>query len=101
MAPCFGKEGERFAYIEVISYLNTPKQQEAARKISYELMKLQGRCHWAKMFQVVPEEHLIPHLRSVYGKRLNKFAKLRDHFDPERMFLNAYMEEILYDGKYK
>lgn len=39
LAPCWGKEGERFAYIEVISYLNTPGHQEASRKISYELMK--------------------------------------------------------------
>jgi hypothetical protein len=57
---------------------------------------LGGRPHWAKMFQVVPKEELVPHLHRVYGGRVKKFADIRDKFDPERIFLNSYMQDILY-----
>lgn len=59
-----------------------------------------GRPHWAKLFQVIPEYDLVPHLKHVYGERLKEFGILRDKFDPERIFLNSYMEDILYNNGY-
>jgi len=67
LSPCIGEEGDFFAYIEVISYINTPGWNEAARDIAEEMMDLGGKPHWAKMYQVVDKEKMNPHIRLSWG----------------------------------
>ena len=98
LSPCVGEEGSHFAYVEIISYQNTKGYCDAAKDISEELMKIGARPHWAKMYQVVPEKEMNPYLRNVYGDNFNKFKKIRDQFDPKKMFVSKYMEDLFFGG---
>jgi len=57
---------------------------------------LKARPHWAKMFQTVPLNNLVPHLKKCYGANWDKWAQLRNQADPTKMFLNDYVEQMFY-----
>jgi hypothetical protein len=56
-------------------------------------MELGGVPHWGKDFAGIPG--VFDHVRQSYGERLTKWLQWRDGLDPDRVFWNAFMDQIL------
>jgi FAD/FMN-containing dehydrogenase len=84
LAPTFK---QRVAYIAVHSYIKEdPKAYfSAMEKI---LQKFGGKAHWGKMNTMTGE-----YLENNY-QRWGDFKELRDKLDPQKKFLNSYLEKL-------
>ena len=84
LAPTFEK---RVAYIAVHSFI---KEDHTAYFAAMEkiLQKFGGKAHWGKMNTMGPE-----YLENNY-QRWGDFKDLRTQLDPEKKFLNTYLEKL-------
>jgi xylitol oxidase len=57
--------------------------------IEEALLPFEARPHWGKVFRTPPER-----LREVFD-RFDDFRALRDRFDPDRVFSNAYLDRVI------
>ena len=57
-----------------------------------------SRPHWAKQYQNLPG--IAATLRAVYGENLETFLRIRDEagIDPDNVFVNAFLEELLFSS---
>ncbi|MCR9164916.1 MAG: FAD-binding protein [Nannocystaceae bacterium] len=55
-------------------------------------MELGGVPHWGKDFSAIPS--VFEHIRGIYGERLRRWLAWRDGLDPDRVFWNAFMDQI-------
>jgi FAD/FMN-containing dehydrogenase len=97
LSPAYSTNGEYHCYFELISVAGTPKCHDFFDDVATAWMRspeLEARPHWAKYFADIPG--IIPYIHQAWGGNLAKFAGLRDQIDPERMFLNPAMQQILY-----
>jgi len=101
LSPSFSSDPniQHHCYIEFLSFYKTKTFESISRDISLEWLHhthLQARPHWAKMFQTVESETLIPFLMTRYGKSWTEWASLRNQADPTKMFLNDYVNNMFY-----
>jgi FAD/FMN-containing dehydrogenase len=54
------------------------------------MQKFQGRPHWGKHFTLTRDT-----IKGMYGRRFDDFLALRDAFDPDRVFANTFLRDIL------
>jgi L-gulonolactone oxidase len=59
------------------------------RGVEAAMRELDGRPHWGKMHYRTAED-----LRPVYP-RFDEFLAQRDAADPQRVFANSYLEQVL------
>ncbi len=85
MSPASGRES---CYIAVHMFKGMPYREyfEAMETI---FKKYQGRPHWGKLHTRRAED-----LRPLYP-RWNDFQTARQQLDPQRIFSNSYIEELL------
>lgn len=76
-------------FLEPLTYLTTPGYEAFYKEVEDQWLKLGGRPHWGKVFYRTDK---IPEL---YGERLQRFLAVRQELDPQGMFLNEYLEELL------
>jgi len=97
LSPAFGPPDQHHCYFELISFRGTPDCHRFFDEVAQEWMampQLTARPHWAKYFYEVPG--IVPYLHRVWGDNLEKFAAIRDKFDPDGTFLNPALERILH-----
>jgi L-gulono-1,4-lactone dehydrogenase len=80
--------GRDSAYIAIHQYIGTP-YEEYFRDFEAAVTALGGRPHWGKMHFRDAES-----LASAYP-RFDDFRAVRDKLDPDRVFANAYTEQVL------
>ena len=85
LSPSFGRES---AYIAVHMYKGM-EYEPYFRKVEEILAPLAGRPHWGKLHFQGAET-----LQSQYPL-FDQFAALRTKLDPERRFVNSYVERVL------
>ncbi|HLK16056.1 MAG TPA: D-arabinono-1,4-lactone oxidase [Fimbriimonadaceae bacterium] len=61
-------------------------------KVEGLLQPFDARPHWGKLFTMAPER-----VRSLYP-RLGEYARLRHTFDPERKFVNEFLDRYVLEG---
>jgi FAD/FMN-containing dehydrogenase len=54
------------------------------------MVRFGGRPHWGKHFTLTREQ-----LAGMYGPRLDEFVGHRDAFDPDRVFANTFLTDVL------
>jgi FAD/FMN-containing dehydrogenase len=54
------------------------------------MVRFGGRPHWGKHFTLTREQ-----LAGMYGPRLDEFVAHRDAFDPDRVFANTFLTDVL------
>ena len=109
MSPAYEPAGSdtHYCYIEFLSY--QPQQQPLGEDrladyqnfvnlVAQQWMALGGRPHWGKLIQNIPG--IFPYVYNVFGggqpgSNLTQFADFRQQVDPNNMFLNTYLDEIL------
>jgi len=100
LSPSFSDvKGSRHCYIEFLSYYRTPSWDSVSRDIGTAWIsnpKFHARPHWAKLFQTVALNNMVPHLKKEYGKNWDRWIELRSQVDPTKMFLNSYLEKMFY-----
>ena len=90
---------EHFCILELISYITTPTFNDFYARVGQEWMKLgwngaTARPHWPKQFDAIPDVNQA--IRQAYGDKLQKFLEIRDALDPDRLFVNPFLEEVFY-----
>eukprot|EP01113_Clastostelium_recurvatum_P038710 TRINITY_DN581_c0_g1_i2.p1 TRINITY_DN581_c0_g1~~TRINITY_DN581_c0_g1_i2.p1 ORF type:complete len:1426 (+),score=307.82 TRINITY_DN581_c0_g1_i2:490-4278(+) len=61
------------------------------RAMEQDLYRLyEGRPHWGKIFYA-PEK-----MRELYGDNMTRFLRVREEYDPYRVFLNAWLEKAIF-----
>ncbi len=98
LSPAFGQDDEHHCYFELISFTGTPGTAEFFNEVALAWMdipELSARPHWAKYFFDIPG--IIPYIREAWGENLTAFAMIRDHLDPDRVFMNPALTRIFYD----
>lgn len=81
-------EGRESAYIAVHMYKGMP-YEEYFRRVESIVAPMSGRPHWGKIHFQGAET-----LRSQY-RHFADFTALRERLDPERRFVNSYVERVL------
>ena len=99
ISPINGQDGDHFCIIEVISYITTPTFDEFYAMIGQEWLKLgwngiTPRPHWPKQFDAIPD--INQSIRQAYGANLTKFLQIRDGLDPDKLFVNKFLEGVFY-----
>ncbi len=97
LSPAIGGEDEHHCYFEVISYIGTKGCTEFIADVGQawmEVPEFQAKPHWAKDFYRIP--NIIPYIHEAWGENMDKFATIRDQIDPDRMFLNDWLEQLFY-----
>ncbi|KAF9563752.1 hypothetical protein EC968_004779 [Mortierella alpina] len=75
-----------YCMIEIVSVAGTQGFEEFSAKIAHHWMEnFQAMPHWAKMWEHVPG--IVPHIRRIAGKRLDKFEMVRKKYDPNGLFM--------------
>jgi FAD/FMN-containing dehydrogenase len=54
------------------------------------MQKFRGRPHWGKHFTLTRDA-----IKGMYGKRYDDFLALRGVFDPDRVFANTFLRDVL------
>ena len=90
---------DHFCIIEVISYITTPTFNDFYGMIGLEWLKLgwngsTPRPHWPKQFDAIPDINQA--IRQAYRDNLQKFLTIRDSLDPDRLFVNPFLEGVFY-----
>ena len=90
---------DHFCIIEVISYITTPTFNDFYAIIGQEWLKLglngsTPRPHWPKQFDAIP--NINQSIRQAYGGNLTRFLQIRDGLDPDRLFVNRFLEGVFY-----
>jgi len=86
--PLSTSQGRESAYIAVHMYKGMPYERYF-RHVESIVAPMNGRPHWGKIHFQGAET-----LRSQY-QHFDDFAALRERLDPERRFVNAYVERVL------
>lgn len=83
--------GRTTGYIAVHRYIgdDLADSQRYFDDVEAIMVAHEGRPHWGKMNTRDAE-----YLSSVY-QRFGEFGEVRDRFDPQRIFGNAYLERVL------
>jgi FAD/FMN-containing dehydrogenase len=79
--------GRETAYVAIHQYAGLP-YQEYFRMFESIMAAAGGRPHWGKMHTLDSER-----LRVLYP-RFADFLRVRDETDPERLFVNPYLEQV-------
>lgn len=82
--------GRPSGYLAVHRYYRD-QPDDYFRDVESVLTELGGRPHWGKMHTRDAQ-----YLRAVYP-RFDEFRAVRDRFDPNRVFANAYLRQVLGD----
>ncbi|MGB8404906.1 MAG: D-arabinono-1,4-lactone oxidase [Mycobacterium sp.] len=82
--------GRQSGYIAVHRYLRD-QPDDYFRDVEAVMTGLGGRPHWGKM-----HTREAGYLRTVYP-RFDEFLSVRDRFDPDRVFANDYLRQVLGD----
>jgi L-gulono-1,4-lactone dehydrogenase len=82
--------GRRSGYIAVHRYFRDPPD-DYFLDVEEVMTEFGGRPHWGKMHTRDAE-----YLRSVYP-RFDEFRAVRDRFDPDRVFTNEHLRQVLGD----
>jgi hypothetical protein len=87
LSPAYGRDT---CFLEAITSKGTPHIGEFYRAFEDLMMhEFDGRPHWAKVFYHISE------VRGVYEKRLAEFEEVRERWDPEGIFLNPFLSEVM------
>ncbi len=76
-------------YIEALTFENTAGLAPYFAELGAKWEALGGRPHWAKLFYHPAD------LRKLYGENLDRFLAVRAVLDPEGVFLNEFLDDIL------
>jgi L-gulonolactone oxidase len=91
IAPSTGNQ--QTAYIEILTHRGTPGFEEYFETIEGEWLSLGGRPHWGKITFHRDE------IRDAYPRpNMEAFLRVREELDPNRVFLNDYLRELLRVG---
>ncbi len=109
MSPVYEPAGSsnHYCYIEFLSY--QPQQQPLGQQrladyvafvslVGQQWTALGGRPHWGKLIQDIPG--IFPYVYGVFGGgqpngNLTQYDAFRQQLDPNGLFLNTYLQEIL------
>ena len=81
---------ELTCHIEMLTFHNTTRYAEFFLRIEREWRRFGGRPHWAKLsFDPARIGGLYP------KQNLEKFMAIRAEMDPDELFLNDYLREVL------
>jgi len=82
--------GRPTCYIDVTTAMGTPHWEGFFRELEGRWCEIEGaRPHWGKVFfQVDRVRHQYEHME--------RFLTVRESWDPERVFLNRYLEESIF-----
>ena len=85
MSTAYGRES---CYIAIHHYVKA--DHRTYFKYFWDMARAhEARPHWGKMHDYDAE-----YLRTVYPK-FDDFVALRERFDPQRVFTNAYLDQVL------
>ena len=97
LSPCYQRQT---CYIGVIVYKPYGKDapyEEYFREYEAIMKRFSGRPHWAKLYEWGVGAS---YLRTVYPK-WDAFLQTRERVDPDRVFVNKYLERILGEERVK
>lgn len=84
-------------YIEFISYTEQlPQYTTFAQTVIPQWEALGGLPHWAKIFQIVTGAYANSHQKLDARGTLQPFLDLRSQADPKNMFVNDFVERLLF-----
>jgi L-gulonolactone oxidase len=75
--------------IEALTFEGTTDLNDYFAELGGKWQALGGRPHWAKLIY-----HLTD-LREIYGENMSRFLAVRAELDPEGVFLNDFLDDIL------
>lgn len=83
--------GQPFScYIEIVTHANTARHEEYFREVERDWLRLEGRPHWGKV------TYAQDRIRDAYPHAsVAKFLEVRRQMDPDQVFLNDYLREVL------
>ena len=76
-------------FLEPLTYIDTPDFEPFYREVEDQWLTLGARPHWGKVYYRTQE------VAALYGERMDRFRAVREQLDPEGVFLNPYLREIL------
>jgi FAD/FMN-containing dehydrogenase len=83
-------ENAHTMYIELLSFVGTPRYEEFFNLIERGWLRLGGRPHWAKLSFNVEK------IRDAYPKeKMEKWLEIREKWDPDGIFLNDHLREVM------
>jgi hypothetical protein len=91
IAPSAGND--RTCYIEILTYRNTPRYPEYFAAVENDWIRLGGRTHWAKLC-FLPETVAATY-RDEHRDRVKEFLEVRAKHDPDEIFVNEWVRELL------
>ncbi|HEX7154271.1 MAG TPA: D-arabinono-1,4-lactone oxidase [Thermoanaerobaculia bacterium] len=92
-SPAYGQG--LFCFIEIMSFADTADWVPFSTEVMAAWLRIgKARPHWAKAARQFP----VSLMRDVYGEDLRRFLEIRDRLgvDPGNMFVNDYLEGVLY-----
>lgn len=100
ICPAFGKEGDVFLWIEVLSAVGTPRLKEFNTEVAdaWLAIKLKDGSnatlpHWAKWSESYIADGEAK-LKAAYASRLPLLKNLSAEWDPNGMFVNSFFERM-------
>jgi len=77
-------------YIEIVTHGNKARHEQYFRDVERHWLRLRGRPHWGKV-TYAPDQ-----IRDAYPvATVAKFLAVRHKMDPDQVFLNDYLREVL------
>lgn len=85
MAPAV--DNQHTTMFEAVTYIGTDNE-EFYRDVEDHWLKLGGRPHWGKTYRPSLD------FRALYGRNWDAFNRIREHMDPDGLFLNDFMRHV-------
>ncbi|RHZ76690.1 hypothetical protein Glove_194g40 [Diversispora epigaea] len=86
-----------YCFIELTSYRSTPGFQTFASSFGQKWIKdYNAKPHWAKEWEYVP--NIKSYLSQAYKRQINTFEKIREKYDPNKLFFDNESLQEIFDG---
>jgi len=78
-------------YIEILCVADTPNWRPFFERMEVEMRgRFDGRPHWGKLYWDAKTLH------AAYGDDMDRFLEIRERWDPDRLFLNDFLERDVF-----
>ncbi|RHZ79724.1 hypothetical protein Glove_141g38 [Diversispora epigaea] len=98
LAPNFDPDPNAiYCFVDLASYHFTPGFETFASSFGQKwIRKYNAKPHWAKEWEYVP--NIKSYLSQTYKKQIETFEKIREKYDPDKMFFDNESLQEIFDG---
>ncbi|CAG8603257.1 7387_t:CDS:2, partial [Diversispora eburnea] len=98
LAPNFDPDPNAiYCFIDMTSYVSTPGFQTFASSFGQRwIQNYDAKPHWAKEWEYVPD--IKSYLSKAYKRQINTFEKIREKYDPNKLFFDNESLQEIFDG---